>query len=245
MSVEWDAEALRAHIQVQLSRIAGENEIRYTLIQQEMDRRFETALREMGLRDDHRTEMHQLMQEEMDRRFADTKAWLDERHESQKTALDERYATQTKALDKAFDASAEAVQVALANAEKAGAKAEAASDKRFASVNEFRQQLSDQTATFPTRNEVNTKFDGVSAEQARTTQRIADLELRLTSRLDLNQGSATGAAGSRTERLGEDTYTQTGQIARQATSRANISIAAGAVSALAASAAAIFVLIHG
>ena len=67
--------------------------------------------------------------------------------------LDERYATQTKALDKAFDASAEAVRVALENAEKAVNKAESSNNARFASVNEFRAQLADQTASFITRNE--------------------------------------------------------------------------------------------
>lgn len=52
-------------------------------------------------------------------------------------------------------ASAEkAVAAALAASEKAVLKAEAASADRFASVNEFRQTLTDQAATFATRDKV-------------------------------------------------------------------------------------------
>ena len=128
--------------------------------------------------------------------------------------LNERYATQTKALDAAFlaqqtamktafDAADKAVAAALESAEKAVTKAEAAAEKRFESVNEFRQQLTDQAATFVSRTEytvnhatLNDKFD---AEAKRTTERISTIELRLTSRLDLNQGTTSGAAGAHTE----------------------------------------------
>lgn len=164
---------------------------------------------------------------------------------AQEKLLDERYQTQTKALDAAFKAAEQAVTVALANAEKATVKAENAADRRFDAVNEFRQTLTDQTATFPTRNEVSTRFDGVTAEQARTAQRLTDLELRLTSRLDLNQGSTTGVAGDRAVRLSHDTYTQTEHTAQQANARASISLAVGSLSALAAIIAAIFIVVHG
>ena len=43
---------------------------------------------------------------------------------------------------------------ALQAAEKAVTKAELAAEKRFESVNEFRNQLKDQTGTFITRNEL-------------------------------------------------------------------------------------------
>lgn len=48
-----------------------------------------------------------------------------------------------------------AVQAALLAAKEAVLKAENASEKRFESVNEFRQQLSDQTNTFLPRPEYN------------------------------------------------------------------------------------------
>jgi len=47
-----------------------------------------------------------------------------------------------------FDAQEKAVIAALAAADRANTKAELAADKRFDAVNEFRQTLTDQTATF-------------------------------------------------------------------------------------------------
>ena len=52
-----------------------------------------------------------------------------------------------------FNASKEAVQFALAAAEKAVIKAETAAEKRFESVNEFRNTLKDQQATLLPRAE--------------------------------------------------------------------------------------------
>ncbi len=57
----------------------------------------------------------------------------------------------------------EAIAAALAAAEKAVTKAEEASSKRFESVNEFRQTLSDQTATFLTRKEAMAALTAVVA----------------------------------------------------------------------------------
>jgi hypothetical protein len=48
----------------------------------------------------------------------------------------------------------EATNLALSAAQLAVSKAEAAAEKRFDSVNEFRQVLSDQTASFVTRREI-------------------------------------------------------------------------------------------
>jgi hypothetical protein len=73
-----------------------------------------------------------------------------------------------------------AVDAALAAAEKAVTKAEVASDKRFEGVNEFRQALSDQTATFVPR----TEWQSSLAEQER--------------RLRLVEAAATGALAVRT-----------------------------------------------
>jgi hypothetical protein len=89
-----------------------------------------------------------------------------------RSLLDERYQTQTKALDAAFDAAEKAVQTALLAAEKAVGKAETAADKRFDAVNEFRQQLNDQTQTFITRLEAE-------AATTRNTERIQELTARV------------------------------------------------------------------
>jgi hypothetical protein len=59
-------------------------------------------------------------------------------------ALDRLFTSQLGAQD-------EKVQLALTAADKALMKAEAATEKRFEGVNEFRATLSDQAATFVTR----------------------------------------------------------------------------------------------
>ena len=105
-----------------------------------------------------------------------------------------------RALSRRMDDADKAIQAALVSAEKAVAKAEAASERRFEGVNEFRQTLSDQAATFPTRNEVAAQIERVNSDTARNADRIAEMELRLTSRLDRGEGTTAGAAGQRTER---------------------------------------------
>lgn len=102
--------------------------------------------------------------------------------------LDERYATQVKALDAAFEAQRSAVQsaliaqqearmAALASAKEAVAKAEAASEKRFEGVNEFRAQLSDQAATFISR-----------VEYSALVERVREL----AARIDKTEGRSSG-----------------------------------------------------
>lgn len=63
-------------------------------------------------------------------------------------------AADTNANEQRFKAQEQAVAFALQAAEKAVTKAELAAEKRFESVNEFRNQLKDQTGTFITRNEM-------------------------------------------------------------------------------------------
>ena len=136
-------------------------------------------------------------------------------HEDLKLLLTERYETQTKAVDKAFrvqetamqtalTAAERAVSTALLSAEKAVTKAEIAADKRFESVNEFRGQLADQVSSFPTRNEVDTRLtalgEKLDTQTNRNADRINELELRVNSRLDLDQGSEIGATAARVDR---------------------------------------------
>ncbi len=80
-----------------------------------------------------------------------------------------------------IDAHAGRVALALAAADKAVAKAETATERRFESVNEFRQTLSDQTRSFLSKVE----FDAVRDANA---VRIADL----ASRLDKTEGKTVG-----------------------------------------------------
>jgi hypothetical protein len=67
---------------------------------------------------------------------------------------DRRYEERFKAMD-------EKTGLALTSSEKAVAKAEMATEKRFDSVNEFRGQLKDQAATLLTRVEADARFKGL------------------------------------------------------------------------------------
>jgi hypothetical protein len=89
----------------------------------------------------------------------------------------QRFDAQGQTLTAALLAAEKAVQTALIAAEKAVAKAETANEKRFESVNEFRKTLSDQTASFPSRVEL---------------QALADRVSDLATRMDKTEGKSTG-----------------------------------------------------
>lgn len=80
-----------------------------------------------------------------------------------------------------YDAQQSAIGAALQSAQEAVLKAEVATEKRFESVNEFRGTLSDQAATFISRNEIETL-------RAANDDRVADL----TERLDRMEGRDAG-----------------------------------------------------
>jgi hypothetical protein len=89
----------------------------------------------------------------------------------------QRFDAQGQALTAALLAQEKAVQTAMVAAEKAVTKAETANEKRFESVNEFRKTLSDQTASFPSRVEL---------------QALADRVTDLATRMDKTEGRSTG-----------------------------------------------------
>ena len=91
-----------------------------------------------------------------------------------------------------FLSSKEAVAFALTSSEKAILKAEAAADKRFESVNEFRAALSDQSNTFMTRTEYHTqhaslaeKVDRAIATLSATDKLVGELRERGACRNDV------------------------------------------------------------
>jgi hypothetical protein len=84
-----------------------------------------------------------------------------------------------------IDSQAEKVALALASVDKAVTKAETATERRFESVNEFRQTLTDQAATFATRDQFET-------QRSATTERIQEL----TARVDRTEGRSGGVASS-------------------------------------------------
>jgi hypothetical protein len=150
------------------------------------------------------------------------------------TAVETKFQSNALALTAALAAQEKAVSAALEASGKAVDKAEIATEKRFASVNEFRAQQADTIARFLTRNEysaahtnvtdaiteLRSQLDSLSGtvvprnetDAWRTvlstkvddgvrglTERIAALELRLTSRLDTSAGQLTGAASNSLE----------------------------------------------
>lgn len=79
----------------------------------------------------------------------------------------------------------ESIGNAIASADKAVSKAEAATERRFESVNEFRNTLKDQAATFITRNDYDSRNQAVA-------DKIAALETRLNAHDSLTKGRSQG-----------------------------------------------------
>lgn len=185
-------EGIRIHVSSQVERLTAESDLRSRLLQEEIDRRFSRIERLMDERRDNTRHEVDLIQEEIDRRLAD----MDK--------LNAQRLQDLKELMQAGQVSArEAVQAALASAEKAVIVAQEASERRLDSVNEFRETLSDQTATFVPRPESDAKLAALADRVATNADRMAALELRLTSRLDLGAGEDSGAQRRGTEtRLG-------------------------------------------
>jgi hypothetical protein len=85
-------------------------------------------------------------------------------------------------------------------AREAIAKADAATEKRFDAVNEFRAQLADQARTFLPRGEYDVNHEALAERITQLNERLSALELRLTSRLDVAGGAIAGSSRERTER---------------------------------------------
>lgn len=111
--------------------------------------------------------------------------------ESRITALTEAKLTTYRTL---IDSQTEKVALALSSAEKAVTKAETATEKRFDSVNEFRQQLNDQAASFMPRTEAM-QLSGQATERLRE---LAGLVPTLATRAEMQ-----AMADRQAERIGE------------------------------------------
>lgn len=141
-----------------------------------------SALREMQLRfRDDALHARKIDMEIVEQRIEERDLRAQQRFDAQTIALNAAMLAAEKAINAAMVASEKAIQAALSSAKEAVTKAELASDIRFQSVNEFRAQLSDQTATFIPRTEAAARFDGL-AEKVGT----------LSSRIDKSEGSGQG-----------------------------------------------------
>lgn len=149
---------------------------------------------------------------ERDRLYAERDLRYDERFHSVSDHLVGRIAALDLGARDRFAAQEEAVRVAVQRvdkefrdhllqvrtetqlahdaSEKAIAKSEAANEKRFASVNAFREQLSDQTQTFIPRREAENM---IAAVQAKIADNVSRIELTAT-RADLAAQVASAGA---------------------------------------------------
>lgn len=84
-----------------------------------------------------------------------------------------------------LDSQADKVALALAAADKAVSKADAATERRFESVNEFRQTLTDQATSFVRREQFE-------AQQAAVTERVREV----AARIDRSEGRSGGLQSS-------------------------------------------------
>lgn len=96
-----------------------------------------------------------------------------------------------------FAAQETAVANALAAAKEAVDKAEAATEKRFEAVNEFRAQLNDQAARLMTRDESLSRHN-------RTAEQITDLQGRIDSENRLARERTEGDVNTLRERHDKD-----------------------------------------
>lgn len=106
--------------------------------------------------------------------------------------VDMRFEEGHKALDVALQTREIREKERFTSLEKAIDKAEAAADKRFESVNEFRRTLSDQTINFIPRKEAERGMVAGAEKLAELTQRFDRMEGRGSG---LNQGWAYLVAG--------------------------------------------------
>lgn len=125
----------------------------------------------------------------------------DRRYAERFTAQEKAVVVALATVDKEFHEHLAQVRTetatALGAAEKAIAKAELATEKRFESVNGFRAQLSDQVNTFIPRKEAEQRLDAVIGRLNALETRISESLARVHSRLDLGDGSRQGVTDLR------------------------------------------------
>lgn len=110
--------------------------------------------------------------------------------EERLSGLDRLVEARFVAVSATGEAQADKVVLALAAADKAVLKAEAATSERFAAVNEFRQTLSDQAGSFINRDQ----FEALRETLAALAARLDRIEGRSTG-ISAGWGYLLGAVG--------------------------------------------------
>jgi len=153
------------------------------------------------------SDLNSLLQE---RYLQQTKA-VDAAYASQQTAMQTAKTEQSVAMITALAAQKEALNTAMAASEKAVAKAETAADKRFEESNGYRQQLQHQAQTFATKEDVDIRLQAIADKNdleshhlseagSGRDKAIAALDLKISHRLDINQGQELGTNDARGNR---------------------------------------------
>jgi hypothetical protein len=139
--------------------------------------------------------------EALDQRHLALRAADDARQRDLATEKDQRYQQrfegEEQAREKALAAAQTATDAAFAAAKEATLKAEKALTERLAAVNEFRQTLTDQQATFALKGEVSALIAGL-------VNQIADLQSQLADvrhRIDTAGGAHAGKSASNANML--------------------------------------------
>lgn len=121
--------------------------------------------------------------------------------------LDQRFSDNDKAVQTALVAQEKAVTAALQASKEAVLKAEIATEKRFDSVNEFRAQLADQSATLMPRSEfqvqhaaLNDKIDtlikSTETKSEEYSKQLAALNLSIIGNSDIRKLQSQAAVNS-------------------------------------------------
>lgn len=86
--------------------------------------------------------------------------------------VSDKFLNLEKSIDMRFESVTSMTNNALAAADKATTKAEVTANERFAGVNEFRAQLSDQARNFLTKAEFDAKWENVEKNRKDNTSLI-------------------------------------------------------------------------
>lgn len=117
-------------------------------------------------------------QVDIDRRFTMTAKVAAEELRTFSKAIDDRFAAREKTVAEMFNRQTESVLAAMGSSEKAVLKAEAANERRFEAVNEFRAQLNDMISRLLPRGEAEARINSIGEKIDSVGMRLTAIEAR-------------------------------------------------------------------
>ena len=116
----------------------------------------------------------------------------------------DRFLAERELVTALITALTNATQASVTAQKEAVSKAEAAQDLRLEGMNEFRDQLRSQAATFMSKDEADARFTGVA-------DRIESMTSTLTGKIETNTAAITAGLASLENRVNLSTGTSTGR----------------------------------